>query len=240
MTTSEIWTQEAKGQYLVHTPRVEEAHFHWLDPEAWGLSAQPVAEGGRGAAWFLSGPRGEWVLRHYRRGGLPARLLKQRYLFLGRHRVRAVREFRLLESLHHQGLPVPRPVIAGYERGLFSYRAAIIVERLPDTRPLLSFQSPDDAVHWSAAGRCIRRFHDAGVFHADLNPANILIQTSTGKVFLIDFDRGCQHHHHRPDTGWKQANLRRLSRGVHKYWPETAKPQAEQLLQALLRDYRLE
>jgi 3-deoxy-D-manno-octulosonic acid kinase len=64
---------------------------------------------------------------------------------------------------------------------------------------------------WSAVGRCLRRFHDAGVCHADLNAHNILLDEA-GKPFLIDFDRGTR----RGAGAWRGANLSRLRRSLDK------------------------
>ena len=49
-------------------------------------------------------------------------------------------------------------------------------------------KGPLSLTQWIAIGRCIRRFHDAGVCHADLNAHNILLTPE--QVYLIDFDRG--------------------------------------------------
>src|SRR5690606_2432801 len=45
------------------------------------LYAKPVGAGGRQAAWFVQGDFGRAVLRRYRRGGLVARLIADRYLW---------------------------------------------------------------------------------------------------------------------------------------------------------------
>ena len=63
---------------------------------------------------------------------------------------------------------------------------------------------------WISIGRCIRRFHDLGVCHADLNAHNILL--SEDSVYLIDFDR-CQL---RGGGLWRDANLVRLRRSLEK------------------------
>lgn len=211
--------------------------FQWFDPDAWGASAEPVSAGGRGAAWFLNGDRGNWVLRHYRRGGLPGKLLNDRYLYLGQSRVRSVQEFFLLQSLARQGLPVPTPIAAWYQRQGFTYRAALIIERLEGTYSLLNLNRPEHAPLWEAAGRCIRRFHDAGVYHADLNATNILVCPAQGQVFLIDFDRGVQHTGDTAGAPWKAANLARLERGVYKHWTSDADTAPEALLSALQQGY---
>jgi 3-deoxy-D-manno-octulosonic acid kinase len=67
-----------------------------------------------------------------------------------------------------------------------------------------------DAEDWRAVGRCIRRFHDAGVYHADLNAHNVLLAGSV--VYVLDFDRG---RYRAPGT-WQAANLARLRRSLDK------------------------
>lgn len=172
---------------------------------------------GRDAASALIWPRKdgrEWVLRHYRRGGLIARLSPDRYLWLGLARSRAWREFHLLQALHAEGLPVPRPVAARVtQEGLF-YRQDLITERIPEARPLSEVLQAQalTAEAWAQLGEMLARFHRAGVGHADLNAANILLDAD-GRFFLIDFDRG-----RRPASPAFQArSLRRLRHSLDKW-----------------------
>lgn len=195
--------------------RVDTPEDRLFDPDAWRTEARVLAAGrGRGAAWFIDvSPDRRFVLRRYRRGGLVARLVADRYLFTGSRRTRPAREIRLLERLELLDLPAPRPVAARYRRRGLIYRADILTQRLPDTRMLS--QCLEEArlpeTSWRAIGRCIRRFHEAGVCHADLNAHNILLDDA-GRVFLIDFDRG----RIRAPGRWRQANLRRLARSLDK------------------------
>ncbi|MGH8640566.1 MAG: lipopolysaccharide kinase InaA family protein, partial [Burkholderiales bacterium] len=64
---------------------------------------------------------------------------------------------------------------------------------------------------WRAVGRCIRRFHDRGVYHADLTANNILIDGAE-RISLIDLDRGGL----RTPGPWRAANLSRLKRSLLK------------------------
>ena len=181
------------------------------------MFAPPVraaAAGGRGAAWIVpASDGGEWVLRHYRRGGLPAKILADTYLWTGLDNTRPWREWRLLAELHALGLPVPRPVAARVVRSGIAYRGDLITRRVPAARSLAELLVPAAAsIPWRAVGACIRRFHEAGVWHADLNAHNILVD-DTGGVWLIDFDRG---ERRGGDGAWKQENLVRLSRSLHK------------------------
>lgn len=202
------------GAIVFDPARLRQAEPAMLEPEFWNGRAEPVSgQGGRGAAWFVSGDDGDAVLRHYRRGGLMARFSQDAYLWMGESRVRSVAEFRLLGELHGEGLPVPAPLLAGYRCSGLLYRAAILIERIPQARALADWLGPQaDQAPWEAVGATIARFHRAGVEHADLNAHNILVDAA-GKVWLIDFDRGRRR---RPEAAWRRANLARLSRSLAK------------------------
>jgi len=114
-------------------------------------------------------------------------------------------------------LPVPRPLAALCEhRGIFS-TGAIMTARIEEAQPLADLL-PATGIEsglWAKVGRCISRFHRAGVWHADLNARNILL-TAEPSVFLIDFDRA------RFTPGHAVAgkdNLSRLYRSLQKFWP---------------------
>lgn len=200
------------------------APFYWRTRDALG---EPL--GGRGAAWRIEdtvdGERIDWVLRHYRRGGLVGKFNLDKYLFTGQDKTRPFQEFRLLASLHEEGLPVPRPVAARLQRGFLFYRAAIITETLPGeslTWHLRKGRIEDTT--WQAVGKCIARLHAAGVWHADLNANNILIdlEADPPAVHVIDFDRSRRRP---PSQKWRQANLDRLRRSLDKV-AENAEQQA--------------
>ncbi|MGE0081696.1 MAG: 3-deoxy-D-manno-octulosonic acid kinase [Thiohalomonadaceae bacterium] len=171
-----------------------------------------TAVAGRGTTLFFEHGGLQLVLRHYRRGGLPARFLADRYVWTGLTRTRPWREWHLLAALHARGLPVPRPVAARAVRHGIFYRGDLITERLP-AEPLSAWlrKGTLPADRWRAIGACIRRFHEAGAFHADLNAHNILL-ADAGAVFVIDFDRG----ELRAPGKWREANLRRLERSLRK------------------------
>jgi 3-deoxy-D-manno-octulosonic acid kinase len=202
------------GAIVFDPARLPQASAALLDPAQAG--ARPVHGSGRGAAWFVQGPQGRGVLRHYRRGGLAARLSTDAYLWLGESRVRSVAEFHLLQALHREGLPVPAPLLAGYWRSGLAYRAALMVERIEGASSLAERLGPEaDDVPWEAVGRMLARFHAAGVDHPDLNATNILFDAA-GQPWLIDFDRGRR----RATPGaWARGNLDRLQRSLAKLAP---------------------
>ena len=178
------------------------------------VRSEPVSQGGRQAAWFVQGDFGSAVLRHYRRGGLMARISRNGYLWTGARRTRSFAEFELLRFMFDRGLPVPRPLAAAWWRCGFTYRAAILIERISGARPLI--QCLDEGHHAQVAA-AIFRMHQAGVWHADLNAYNILVDAGTysgdPKVWLIDFDKS-GFRSLTPEL--RQANLRRLRRSLVK------------------------
>ncbi|MGB3424388.1 MAG: 3-deoxy-D-manno-octulosonic acid kinase [Castellaniella sp.] len=160
-----------------------QAREAWFD--AHRPDAAPVGEGGRQAAWFVDGEHGPAVLRHYRRGGLRAKLGRESYLWLGAPRVRAYAEVRVLDHLRRAGLRVPEPLGAIYWRKNACYRNAILIARIPGAQALASRLDRADP---AAVARAIAAMHAAGVWHADLNAYNILFDADD-QVWLIDFDR---------------------------------------------------
>lgn len=206
----------ARGQGAVHANVAIDARITlpWFEPRYW-MSRQAVVgrhAGRKGMALVFEHNSRRYVLRHYRRGGFVARFSHDDYLWLGESRTRSLAELRLLLRLHAAGLPVPRPVAARYEQSGIAYRADLITEELADTRTLAERLADAELglTGWTAIGRCIRRFHDHGVCHADLTAHNILLRGDE-EVFLVDFDGASQ----RPNPGlWRDANLARLRRSL--------------------------
>ena len=94
---------------------------------------------GRGTTWFLNTQAElgvNCVLRHYRRGGLFGRIIKDHYFFNGIEHTRAFQEFNLLEKMHTWGLPVPRPIAIQIEKKCCCYRADIMIEKVENTHDL--------------------------------------------------------------------------------------------------------
>jgi len=202
------------GAMLYDASRLDHPTAEVFDPAAWRRSGTvEQTQGGRGTVTFIGDRERRWVLRHYRRGGLFAGLLGDRYLWTGEDRSRSFGEWRLLARLADWGLPVPRPVAAGYSKAGPYYRADLITEELPTRRTLAMAlaSAPLEDECWRSIGRCIARFHARGVQHADLNAHNVLLG-DPGEVFLLDFDRG----RIRERGAWERAVLARLRRSLEK------------------------
>ncbi|MDX3772592.1 lipid IV(A) 3-deoxy-D-manno-octulosonic acid transferase [Chromatiaceae bacterium AAb-1] len=169
---------------------------------------------GRNTAWFIQYHEQQMVLRHYYRGGLIGKLLKDQFWLQPVAKSRAMQEFRLLQWMSEQGLPVPKPCAARYVRSGLVYRADLLIERIPDSQDLATILSRSRALtaeEWQQTGKAIAVMHSKGVYHSDLNCHNILLDTQ-GKIWLIDFDK-CER---RADGEWQQQNLARLQRSLLK------------------------
>lgn len=234
----EVQTQTPDGGILHDQKRLPTFLEAYFSPDYWAEKNRlEGAASGRGVVHFISSDHGNWALRHYRRGGLMANLLKDRYWFSGKNRTRSFREWRLLAHLRHLGLPVPAPIAARFVRVGLYYQADLITARLEEARAfstsLLSGESAVEDLGFEV-GRCIRQFHDAKVNHADLNVHNIML--APGQVYLLDFDKGTLES----EAGsWQEQNLQRLRRSLRKVGASAfSAKQCDDIWQSISRGYR--
>lgn len=208
----------AGAHWFLHDPALmESADARQFEPAYWRSLGKVEGQAqGRGSVAFVRGGSGgeSWALRHYRRGGHAAKLVRDSYLWLGLAATRPWREFRLTAELHAKGLPVPRPVAAHVERRGPAYRGDLITVRIPDAEPLADLLAAGalPAAQWSALGTVLRRFHETGVRHDDINARNIL-RDAQGRFFLIDFDKARL----LPSGAWQAQNLARFRRSLEKF-----------------------
>jgi len=192
---------------------IEERLF---EPSFWAARGELTdVTRGRGSAWFIGTSTRPWALRHYRRGGLIARVVEDRYVWTGEARVRAFAEWRLLAALTRRGLPVPQPIAARYERKGLLYRCDLITRRIPGAVPLSErlLRAAVPEATWRGIGATVARLHAAGVDHADLNAHNILLDEAD-VVSVIDFDRGRLRA--PVPASWPAGNVARLRRSLDK------------------------
>jgi len=226
--TDEQFIATAGGGILYDASRLSKPDEELFSRSHWAsLGALEEIAGGRSSIAVLNAGAvradaegSRWVLRHYRRGGLIAKLSQDRYLWAGAARTRSFAEWRLLAELRRRGLPVPAPIAARYVRGALTYRADLITELLPGTRTLADAISGHDLPEagWRAVGKTIGEFHREGVHHADLNANNILLAGSRPEVYVLDFDRG----RIEARGAWEQAVLARLRRSLEKITSQRA------------------
>ncbi|OED64519.1 3-deoxy-D-manno-octulosonic acid kinase [Vibrio splendidus ZS-139] len=200
---------------------------YWQQQDAISGSAQ-----GRGITWFIQLDGIQAALRHYRRGGLFGKLVEDQYRFSDWESTRCAMELNILKALANAGVNVPKPIAARAIKSGLLYRADLMSERIPNAKDLVDVlvNGPIDADVYRRIGQEVRKMHDAGVNHTDLNIHNILLDDSQ-RVWIIDFDK-CGH---QAGDDWKEGNLNRLKRSflkeVNKRQIQWQEPDWELLLQ---------
>jgi 3-deoxy-D-manno-octulosonic acid kinase len=230
-------TQKKDSSVIVYDADcIEQAGPPLFDADAWQRngSVVGVAEG-RGSTLLLDTDFGPAVLRQCLRGGWPARISRKHYLFTGFQRSRPLAEFSILARLQALGLPAPHPLAAQCVRAGIFYTGSLLTRRIMDTVPLADLLGSTDPGFelWRATGACIRRFHEEGVVHADLNARNILIRDHAA-VYLIDFDRAKIRKGARASFA---GNIRRLKRSLDKLWPSGDSGRLQACWASLLEAY---
>jgi 3-deoxy-D-manno-octulosonic acid kinase len=184
------------------------------DPEYWQQQNKIIGSAqGRGTTWFVALDKIDAALRHYRRGGLFGKLIKDHYIFTGWEKTRSYQEFQLLNTLIEAGVNVPKPIAAKAVKRTFCYQADLLSEKIPNARDLVAIlqERPLSQDMYQKIGRETRKMHAAQVNHTDLNIHNILIDDKEN-VWIIDFDK-C---HQQKGDDWKQGNWDRLKRSFIK------------------------
>ncbi|WP_040356578.1 3-deoxy-D-manno-octulosonic acid kinase [Candidatus Photodesmus anomalopis] len=172
---------------------------------------------GRGTTWFIKLSKTQAVLRHYNRGGLVGKLIKDLYFFSSWEKTRVYQELQLLKKLTNLGLNVPRPFAARViKRGFFLYQADLLCERIVDAKNLgqILKHKPITENVYQNIGAEIAKLHNEQVNHSDLNIYNILLDDK-GEIWLIDFDK-CNIKSKNKNNNWKKNNLSRLKRSFIK------------------------
>lgn len=209
------FTENGKARIVYDAGVIEHPGQLRFDAEYWQhQGAITGVAHGRGTVFFVRDGQQQFVIRHYRRGGMVAKLSQDRYLWCGLQRTRAWREWALLVWMRVRGLPVPQPVAIQLILHGLSYSCDIMTRRIEDSMTLAERlqQAALPAQDWQRLGELIQRFHTLGIWHADLNARNILLD-SEAHFYLLDFDRGRLR---KAGARWQAANLARLRRSLEK------------------------
>jgi 3-deoxy-D-manno-octulosonic acid kinase len=223
---------------------LQEPGAHLFDEQWWRQENLVSAVlKGRGNTVVVDHPEGPMVMRRYLRGGWAAKISHDQYIFTGYARSRPIREYELLTYMRSVGLPVPVPVAALCDRQGVTYRGALLMRKIDNSSSLAERLAQGVAQvalsddNWRAVGHCIATFHQAGIIHADLNAANILLDGS-GRVYLLDFDRGRRLKANQPaGKGILQANLDRLLRSLLKVTQNSHQDVVERGWALLVNEY---
>lgn len=200
-----------------------------------------VLRSGRGDIYAVDSPFPQverLVVRHYRRGGLLAPFLGDRYLRTGP--TRPEREARISAEARRRGIRTPKVIAAAwYGRGPI-YRGDLVTEMIPDAATLADFlfsgdRRPDSENALTLSGRLIRSLEANSILHADLNATNILLSGPEGALVahVIDLDRARIVDDHRD-----HPMLQRLERSLRKLGEASGMPLRENHLHVLRASVR--
>lgn len=165
---------------------------------------------GRGRILRFPLEDGTGVLRRFQRGGQAQRLVRDWYFFVNR----PWRELRAHVHAHRADVSVPEPLGVLWEQRGPLFRGAI-ASRFVEAETLSRHFRGDAAGldrTLRTLGAEIRKLHEAGVVHGDLQTGNILV--GAGGVYLIDFDKANIRKAIRPID--RAHNLLRLRRSFEK------------------------
>ena len=171
-----------------------------------GRGVSPAGLSGRSEMGLCTTHRGDALIRPYRRGGMIAKILGDRYVM----RNRPQEELAIHCGAWRAGVPTVMPLGALWERSGIFVRGSFATLKA-DAVDLLTYlqgrPDPDPEV-LAACGRAIRSMHRLGIWHADLQVKNILVRGK--EALLIDFDGA------GPILANASANLSRLRRSFSK------------------------
>jgi 3-deoxy-D-manno-octulosonic acid kinase len=175
---------------------------------------------GRRPLGSIEAPGERWIVRSFHHGGWLRFLGERLYLAPAR----PFRELLLSCRLRSAGFPTPRVVAARAVRaGILGWRLALVSARVEggiDGAHVLERMRRGELAHserrrvFVTAGALIGRLHAAGLWHADLNPRNLLFSPDHASAWILDLDRSRIGPPLAPRR--RLDNLRRLYRSVRR------------------------
>jgi tRNA A-37 threonylcarbamoyl transferase component Bud32 len=211
-------------------------------PAAALLEGPPPTAGapgtGRGGATSLQLQGHPAFAKRALHGGLRRFLFADLFWGDGRGR-RTVGAAGRLQSAH---VRTPSILAAGWRQVLGPFCVHVLVtEAIPGAVNLHAMlaglpRSPQRRAILGAAGRAVARMHAVGFVHADLNLANLVLESADPEagVLVVDLDGGVFHSRIR--FAQRRANLRRLLRSYEK-WLAPAQALGAADAMAFLRGY---
>jgi len=173
----------------------------------------------------IKGSNERMIVKHYEHGGLFRKITRD--IFFGDSR--PFRELSVLEAASQKGLQVPE-VLATRVSRIFGplYKGEIAYKEIPDSANLLEYlnrlnekTTKEKATLKSelinSLAESIKKMHNSGIYHADLNMKNVLIQNVGEKirVYLLDFD--CSKIKENLTLRDRLSNLARFNRSCQKW-----------------------
>jgi tRNA A-37 threonylcarbamoyl transferase component Bud32 len=184
---------------------------------------------GRSALRIIDLPgeaKGRAVLRHYRRGGRVQKFIKD--IYWGKSR--PLQELWIGHRAAEKGLPTAEILAACHTKVFWKFhRGDLISKEIVHGKDLATYLaelsqplSKEDILKKREAaaivGTLVRKMHDVGIFHGDLNLKNIILQSNeSGNIsgYIIDFDKSSLHS--PLSEKMRVRNLLRLNRSAEKF-----------------------
>jgi 3-deoxy-D-manno-octulosonic acid kinase len=157
---------------------------------------------------------GAVVVKHYRRGGMLARLISKTYLKVGKPRSQL--EYEQMRMAGRLGIRTPEPIAYAY-KGRFFYSAWLVTREVVQAISMaqVSRIAPEraaEAMH--ALSQQVDLLVAKRLRHADFHPGNVLVD-HRNQVYIIDFDKAGLYRGRQADL--RNIYRRRWCRAVHKH-----------------------
>jgi hypothetical protein len=180
-----------------------------------GSAPSASGRGPHAVVQVAGGP--DLLLKRCLRGGVARHLNRGRYFAIGRFR----REMDVGLSAALEGLPVAETlavVLRAARPGWHAWAAARLIPDASDLARLLPDIEPEEerVALLARAVQAIRRLHDAGLEHRDLNLGNLVARRGDDDdwhVWIVDLDRARRHR-----AGLSRARRRGAVERIERSW----------------------
>ena len=143
---------------------------------------------GRGKALEIKYKDKVYILKHYIRGGMVAKITYDKYILNSLASTRSLKEYNFLNNMHKKSLPVPKPAAFRVIKNQFTYQADLITCKIDNQGTLHDFikEKKMNKELWKSLNLTLEKFFEEDVYHSDLNSKNIIINNNN--FYLLDFD----------------------------------------------------
>lgn len=173
----------------------------------------------------IEGSNERMIIKHYEHGGLFRKITRD--ILFGNSR--PFRELAILEAASEKGIRVPEVLAAKVERVLGPfYKGDIAYKEIPDSVNLLDYLNRLNGKPMKekislkreiiiSLAEAIKKMHNSGIYHGDLNVRNVLIQNFVQeiRIYLLDFD--CSKIKEKLTLRDRIKNLARFNRSCEKW-----------------------
>ena len=141
---SNLLIQDNENIIIYADDLIKDINKDFFEANKWlQIQGTNVIGSGRGETIFFSHQNLKCVLKHYHRGGILGRYIKDHYLWTGINGSRSIAEFKRLNELFAMGLSVPKPIGARVKRSGITYTADLITAEIKNAKTLSELIAAD-------------------------------------------------------------------------------------------------